>query len=224
MSNSSSRSRGFTVIELMVVVAIIAALAAAAWLNLGRHRPRAQLATAAQELQALLHGARLQALSSGHDVVVLLFPSYVGPGGETGRVVILEDATFDFFVGGASPNFEDYDPAKPAHGAGGQVVATLDLPPGTMIGPSAGRTTALPAPWGSVPTSSSCSFCATAGDHRGAIRFDLRGRATFFSANGAPLATTSGQSLTVTSLPEVPGLRTLVVSSSGGAIMAFNDG
>lgn len=224
MPRLSSKSSGFTIVELMVVVAIIAALAAAAWLNLGRHRPRAQLATAAQELQALLHGARLQALSSGHDVVVLVFPAFAGPGGETGRVVILEDATFDFFVDGASPNFDDYDPAKPAHGPGGQVVATLDLPPGTMVGPSAGRSMTLPAPWGSVTTSSSCSFCAASGDRRGAIRFDLRGRASFFSANGAPMETASGESLTVTSLPEVPGLRTLVVSASGGAIMAFNDG
>jgi prepilin-type N-terminal cleavage/methylation domain-containing protein len=215
---------GFSLVELMVVVTIIGILAALAWSNMGKQRPRAQLASTTQELQALLHGARLQALSSGHNVVVLFFPNYAAAAGEVGRVVVIEDATFDFFTAGAAPNFDDYVAATPTFGPGGRLVATLDLPRGVGFGPVGGRGVALPDPWLAVKVDSKCSFCKTDGDQRGAIRFDLRGRASFFSANGAPLKSASGQSVTITSQPEIAGSRTLVVSTSGGAILAFNDG
>ena len=66
--------RGFTMIELAIVLAISAVITALAWSNIWRLRPRAQLADASSEIVALVHGARQHALATGNDVVVMIFP------------------------------------------------------------------------------------------------------------------------------------------------------
>ncbi len=71
----------------------------------------------------------------------------------------------------------------------------------------------LPFPYNKVPLpATGCSFC---GADRGAIRFDARGRASFFSTCGAPGDFPNGGSISLTST-EVSGSRLLVVTPYGG--------
>jgi hypothetical protein len=110
----------------------------------------------------------------------------------------------------------------PAADARGEVLDTMDLPPGVTFGPAngLGDGATLPAPYARVVVDEACSFCADAGDHRGAMRFDSRGRATFHAANGAALAEVDGVSLSLTSAA-VGGPRTLVISAGTGSIRAI---
>jgi type IV fimbrial biogenesis protein FimU len=62
--------RGFTLIELMVVVAIIAVFAAIAVPSFSSWSPRLKFRTSADELHKVLMLARMTAISSNRDVVV----------------------------------------------------------------------------------------------------------------------------------------------------------
>lgn len=216
------QERGFTLIEGAVAIAIIAVLAALAWSNLGRLRPRSSLVSAGLELQSLIHGARQSALSTGHDVAVLVFPVYPGPLG-TGRVIVYEDGNFDFFSAAAAVNFDGYNPASPAAGSRSQVLTTMDLPAGITVGPLTGMGTSavLPAPLAGIDVTKDCSFCGALVDRRGAIKFDARGRVSFYGSNGAP--SLGGGSLSLTST-DVGGQRTLVITPTTGSVRAIYNG
>jgi prepilin-type N-terminal cleavage/methylation domain-containing protein len=221
------KSRGFTLVEMAVVMAIVLTLGALAWSNLWRLRPRAQLADASSELVALVHGARQHALATGNDVAVMFFPSYAGSG-TTGRVVVYEDGNGDFFLDTGAVNFAGYDPGVLRRGSRSTIVADYDLPRNVVIGPvgGAGPSAALVAPLAAIPINVDCSFCATGGDRRGAIRFDSRGRASFYSANtgaGQPAANVVGGSVSL-SAPEVSGQRTLLVTAGTGSVTLHNQG
>jgi hypothetical protein len=208
---------------MMLVVAIIAIIAALGVASMSRGRPRATFGGAGDEIQALLHGARLQALATGHSVVVMLFPAYSPGAGRTGRLIVVEDQAATLFVDGAAPNLNDYLPGTPAFGAPtSQQPTVYDLPEGVVFGPAAGRPLGtLAAPLAAVKVDKACTFCSTA-TARGAINFDERGRATFYSANGTPLAVGSGASFTLSST-QVTGTRTLVVTTGTGAVLSFSD-
>jgi len=213
---------GFTLIELAFVVAIVAVITGLAFTTLAGSRPRLTLATSAAELQTLIHGARQQALASNHDVVVMIFPSFVNPAGGQGRVVVVEDQNSSMFLDASVPNFGNYAPATPGFPPPLTQQATVfDLPPGVTFGTA--RAAALLPPLDTVPIDTGCTFCPALGLSPGAIRFDERGRASFYAANGAPLAAGTGHSLSLTSGPDRPGFLTLVVTSGSGAVLAFND-
>ncbi len=232
-------SAGFTLIELAVVIAIVAILSTIAYSSLARNKPRANLASAAVELQALLHEARQSALASGEPVAVLFYPGYSGPGtaGATGYVIVYQDACFDFFTGGGTCGvaYGTYDPALLAAGTNGAlqsaVLDTMSLPTGVAVGPAAamGAGARLPAPLAGVPVDAACAFCGTTG---GAVRFDPRGQASFYGLSGTtvtgPLPLTEGASLSLgfdpAVAPDMSGQRTLVILSASGAVQAINGG
>jgi prepilin-type N-terminal cleavage/methylation domain-containing protein len=218
------RTRGFTLVELAFVVAIIAGLGSLAYASIQRQQPRAALATSAAELQSLLHGARQQALASGHPVAVLFYPDFANGAGQ-GRVIVYEDGAFDFFTTGAL-NFDAYDPAVPAYAASSQVVATFDLPRGVLLGPldGMGSGSTLAAPWDGIDVTTACSFCSTSGTRRGAVVFDPRGRARFYAQNGTGLNVAKGASVTIHAPDLGRASRTLVITSSTGAVRAYNNG
>jgi prepilin-type N-terminal cleavage/methylation domain-containing protein len=227
MTNRTLAHRGFTLIELAVVMAIIVTLGSLAWSNLWRLRPRAQLADASSELVALVHGARQHALATGNDVAVMVFPSYAASGA-TGRVIVYEDGNTDFFSDLGAVNFAGYDPAVLKHGTRSQIVADYDLPRNIVVGPAsgAGASAALVAPMAGIPINVDCSFCRADGDRRGAIRFDSRGRAFFYGGNtgaGQPAIDVVGGSLSLAA-PEVGGQRTLIVTSGTGSVTLRNQG
>jgi prepilin-type N-terminal cleavage/methylation domain-containing protein len=218
--------RGFTLIELAVVLAIAAVIAALAWTNLWRLRPRAQLADASSELVALVHGARQHALATSNDVV-MVFPQFAF-NGSTGRVIVYEDGNANFLTDGSPLNFGGYVPAVLRAGDRSSVVAQYDLPRNIVVGPAlgGGAAAALPAPLAGIPVNIDCSFCRADGDRRGAIRFDSRGRAFFYSGNtgaGGPAANVVGGSLSL-SAPEVGGQRTLIITSGTGSVTLRNQG
>lgn len=227
-------SAGFTLIELLIVIAIIAILATAASSSLARTKPRANLANAAAELQALLHQARQSALATGTPVAVLVFPSYVpagGPARPTGHFIVYRDACFDFFAGGTTcgVTFGGYDPAKPAAGGASEVLDTMTLPPGIAVGPATGMgaSASLKAPLQGVAVNVACSFCGTTG---GAVQFDSRGSASFFGLSGSTVtrqAPGAGASLSLgfdAAVTDATGQRTLVILSGSGAVEALNAG
>ncbi len=216
--------RGFTIIEAMVVLSIIAILAALALPSLFRQRPRANLAAATAELQSLVHGARQQALATGHDVWVIVFPEFVSSDG-TGRVVVYEDGNYDFSIP-SSPGGVDLDgivPGTPASASRSRVVTTMDLPAGVTFGTDGTGPSTLPAPLAGIDLTQGCSFCGTLTDHRGAIRYDSRGRASFYGRAGVPLVTTGG-ALNLTSTPTISGQRTLVVTPITGTVRLLVNG
>jgi prepilin-type N-terminal cleavage/methylation domain-containing protein len=220
---------GFTLVELAVVIAIIAVIAALGYPLLSRMRPRGELASATAELQAAIHGARLSALADGKNVVVMIFPQYAF-GDSLGRVIIYEDGDFNFFstVAGVQPTFGGYNPAVLATGPNSQILDTIDLPRGVVFGPPTGMGAgaALAAPLNLVNVTTSCSFCRAGGDGRGAMLFDTTGRLSFYNADGPPLGTvdlTQGASLSLFST-DVSGTRTLVISTATGSVRAFNNG
>ena len=227
MRQRPTSAHAFTIIELIIVVAIMAALAAIAWSNLWRLRPRAQLADATSELVALVHGARQHALATGNDVAVMVFPNFAGSG-STGRVVVYEDGNADLFSDAATINFAGYDAAALPRAGRSTIVADYDLPRNVVVGPSAGAgsSAALVAPMAAIPINVDCSFCKADGDRRGAIRFDSRGRASFYSGNtglGQPAANVVGGSLSLAA-PEVGGQRTIIVTSGTGSVTLHNQG
>ncbi len=227
MPQPKRKPRGFTLIELMVVVAVIAVVAGLAATGMGRARPRATLNGASVELRALLHQARQQALVSGADVAVMVFPGISADPDSLGRVVVYQDAAFNFFNPASAVHFGGYNPLVLAAGARGQVITSLDLPRGVTFGPATGMgsSATLPAPFNTIPVTSECSFCLGAGTaRRGAVVFDHRGRARFYGANGPPLVVDGG-SISVTS-PELqrglPLVRLLAVTATTGSLQSVN--
>jgi len=216
--------RGFTLVEAVVAIAIALTLAMLAYSNFWRLRPRAHLSDASSELVALVHGARQQALATGHNVAVLVFPAYAGTYG-TGRVIVYEDGDFNLFSAAANPNFTTLNPASPAHGPNSTIVATWDAPATVAIGPlnGAGATAALPAPYATIPVNVDCSFCGNLADRRGAVVFDARGNATFYSNVGIALPNLTGGSLSLAA-PDVAGQRTLLVTGATGSVSLWNQG
>jgi prepilin-type N-terminal cleavage/methylation domain-containing protein len=215
------RDRGFTLMEMMVAIAIVGVVAALAYSSLARGRPRATLATAATELHSILHGARMSAVASSHDVAVLLFPSTSGSSGSLGRVIVYEDGNFDFFAAG-TVSFSSYDPTSNLAGSLSQIITTYDLPSGVVFGPSTGMGAgkALAAPLAGIDVTHDCSFCDTASVRRGAIRFDSRGRATFFDGSG-PRTVTGGGAFSLTS-SDVGGLKVFAIVAATGAVRLVN--
>jgi prepilin-type N-terminal cleavage/methylation domain-containing protein len=212
--------RGFTLIEAAVVMAIVVVLSGMAVASFSRQRPRANLTSAAAELQSMVHGARQQALTTGHDVWVMVFPQFVSNSG-TGRVIVVEDGSFNFIPAGV---IAAYNPSVLSQGTQRTEVTTLDLPTGVVFGPATGQGAAatLPAPLAGIDVTKACSFCSTTGDGRGAIRFDPKGRASFYA--GATAQSVIGGASMSLNAPDIGKTWTLAVTSAAGAVQLLGGG
>ena len=230
---SPRRARGFTLVEMLVTLALVAILAGMSAMALNRMKTRGSFASATGDFLATLRTARAEAFARGNATVVVVDPS-------AGRWWSVEDVNGDF-------SLASFNPAAPAP-APDRLIYSGQLPAGTSFGPQSGWGSALPPPWSGIPTgyvnivladggsggfadisadggSSApnykyCSFCDTSSG-RGAIVFLPSGGATF---NSGPL--TIGQQISLQDMSAadggVPGAPTgivdfAVVAATGSA-------
>jgi prepilin-type N-terminal cleavage/methylation domain-containing protein len=219
----SRRPRGFTLVEILVTVLLVAVGAALVIWGFGAQKEREKLRSASLELRGALLQARGQALSSGNRVVVMLFPSFVTDSrGAQGRLIIYEDGDATFFDGTILPNFETYDPATTAAGPRSQVVDTMDLPFLVSVGPPDGwgAGTMAPAPYSGIALDRACAFC-TGPNGRGAIVFDPVGTASFYAGNG-PALPLPGAALSLTAR-DTAEVKTVLVGANGSMLGMFTN-
>lgn len=220
MRRARSTPRGFTIIELVIVVAIIGIVTGLAVTTLSAARPRQTVANAMAELQAIVHGARQQALARGNDVAVMVFPTFVNPLGGKGRIVVMEDRDSTLFSVASATNLGNYKPEQPAIPEPvTQDPTVFDLPPGLTLVTAAGAP--LPPPLDNVLAPAACTFCK-GGTGAGGLRFDARGRASFYAEPGPPLAAGTGQLLAFAAADGGPPIRYLYVTAATGAVMIFH--
>jgi prepilin-type N-terminal cleavage/methylation domain-containing protein len=218
--NRPTARRGFTLIEMMVVVAVIGITTAMTVFAFGRQKPRRQLDGMALELRAQLMGARQVALASGTPVAAVVFPDLV-TGSGTGRIVFYRDGDFSLFSTAAAVNLDNLDAAAPAVGGRSEIVETLDLDNGVVVGPATGQgaSAVMPAPFGGIAINVACLFC-TGADRRGAIVFQPNGTVTFQDRAGPPLALPQGASLSLTRA-ESDEVRTITIAASTGLMQTL---
>ena len=190
------RASGFTLVELMVVVAIVGVLAMLAAAGYERLGQRAALQNATFELQGALSLARSRAMERGSSVWVIVYPqaSRSATTGGQGAYFIYEDLTMRFAKPG-QPTF-GYDDFR--------IDNTLDLTDttaktgqllqarfmedykGGAISFSRVGTTTFPAPFTTL-LPAACTVCTAAGA-RGAMVFTGDGTVRFYDGAGAVLS------------------------------------
>jgi prepilin-type N-terminal cleavage/methylation domain-containing protein len=229
------KPRGFTLLEMMVVLGIIAILLGLAVPTLMRSRPKATLDSVTTDLEGMLHSARQEALARGTNVAVLVFPDYVADVGYRGRFFMIQDEPLPnaSFFDAATPlphhsNFATFDPASPTVTPNGQVLETLDLPRGVLVGPATGSGSPnLPFPYSSIATGTDCGFCGTDGNRRGAVSFDPRGRPTFYEISSSAIQevpdTDAGASISVFH-ELLTQSTTFVITKPQGVVRALHNG
>ncbi len=193
---------GFTLIEMMVVVAIIAIVALLAMASLGQLGSAASAQSAAHELQSNLDKARMLAADRGTSVWVVVYPerNRAGAVGE-GAYFIYEDRPGSFDDSAQAYSYENFDPPAllaPPSGVTGRLVDSVylqdyDKPIRFDIGTGSGAAT-FTAPFAGLNGITdaevrACSFCTDSGaDRRGALVFEPDGTVRFLDADGAPAA------------------------------------
>jgi prepilin-type N-terminal cleavage/methylation domain-containing protein len=213
---------GFTLTEMAVTMAIVVVLAMLGYSSLVRLRPRAKVADVTADLTGLIHNARQNALATGHYTIVMFFPQQANSVRGVGRVVAYEDTGYLFFstAGPAHPNFNAWDASSTAGVAAENLLGSIELPTGVTFGLGGVPAPTLAAPY-SGATASKCNFCSSSGDERGAIVFDSRGRARFYSAADSPPLSLLSGTVAVSGSPDVAGYSMLLISPTTGAVRPY---
>lgn len=182
-----SASQGFTLVEIALVAAVLAVLAALSFSGLERMQASSRHAAAVGELLTGLATTRAEAFGRGARTVFVVDTA-------RGRWWGLEDA-------GVAFTLDTFDPNEPAP-APDRLLASGALADGSSFGPSAGWGAALPAPFHRFPVAAGpgvgfpfCSFCRASGPGAGfgAVVFGAGDGARFDAGPATP-----GQTLTVT--------------------------
>ena len=192
-----ARARGFTLIEMLMAVAIIGVLAGMSAVALDRMKSRGNFASATGDFIATLRTARAEAFARGNPTVVVVDM-------DARQWWAVEDVNGDF----ALASFSSSSPAPSPD----RLIYQGQLPTSVSFGPIDGWGAALPAPFSGVPTGYTnivladggsggtvdisvdggsaapnfkyCSFCDTS-SRKGAITFLPSGGALF---SGGPLS------------------------------------
>jgi prepilin-type N-terminal cleavage/methylation domain-containing protein len=141
LANSSAMRprapRGFTLIEMMTVVAIAGVLAGITVLALTRLKTRGNFSSATGDFIATLRVARAEAFARGDNTVVVVDSA-------GGNWWAIEDIAGSFSLAAFSPATPAPSPAR--------LIYTGALPPGTSFGPAGGFGQALTPPYSGIPT------------------------------------------------------------------------
>ncbi len=139
---------GFTLVELAVVVAIVAILAALSYTTLKRVGVQATGSNGLSQVESLLRNAREEAFDRGAPVAFFMHP---GPGGAP-EMGVLIDFNSDFNPGHIGTSI--IDPSD-------RLLYRESVPAGVVLvdSSSSALTQPLPAPFSGVPANAPCTFC-----------------------------------------------------------------
>ncbi len=203
-ADQRSLLRGFTLVELMVVVVIITALAALAVPSITRQMRDRRTRQAAEEIASVYRQARLRALGRGAAVMVRYDSSFgfqireavLGGAGNCGRLPATSCATTQWGQGPAVPNGDQLiDKFNPVTGVYAGVSTAVHASSPTVGGGSASATDSA------VSTLDIC--------------FTPMGRTQFRIVTGNPLSPMTGVPL-ITVSRDTGGLTRLVVIPPNG--------
>lgn len=188
------RASGFTLVEMMMVVAIVGVLAMLAAAGYERLGQRAALQNATFDLQGSLSWARSRAIERGSNVWVIIYPQgkrNAATGGK-GAYFVYEDLTMRFASPG-QPTFgyDDFriDNSFNPIDTEGQLLQTryMEDYKGGAISFARMGTTTFAAPFSGLTPVVACSVCVGAGS-RGAMVFTGDGTVRFYDGAGALLS------------------------------------
>jgi prepilin-type N-terminal cleavage/methylation domain-containing protein len=209
------RARGMTLIEIVVVLALIAIVAALSLNALSGLQPQANYSKVSSDFMGALQQARAEAFGQGATIAFVV--DTAGNRYWAVQPLSVDTATF----------LDTFDPADPE--ASGKIIVNGTMTSGVTFGPAAGYGQALTVPFANVPSYASsspapnenyCSFCRTSGTNSdfGLIVFDPTGSVRFNSE--APAA--PGQQVTITgTINNMAKTQTLAIIAASGVIERF---
>lgn len=203
----TARSSGFSLLELMVVVAIISIVSAMAASTAREIGARNATQSAASDLSSILQSARARAEQRGSDVYVIFYPTATRSPtwsltGGSGAVFVYEDTNGDFItgtgactgLGTADCSWSNFSPPNDIRGpttSADRLVEEIYLEDYAKANVKFGKpsTVIFPLPFLSVAAlanANGCSFCTSG--NKGAVVFTGEQQLRFLDDAGLPLA------------------------------------